>query len=263
MDAQRTAMRRQAIDVEHAQAMAGQHTVRHQQREIREVLVVDRVELALRDQAKQVGEFHRDGAARLQQDRQACDEIVEVRHVRQHIVGADQVGLPALSNKPSCGRHAEERNICRHALAHGDKGDVRGRLHAQHGDATLAEILQQVAIVARQFHHQRVRAQPQVADHARRIRVRVAQPGIGERREIQVIGEDGLRRCEFLELHQETVLTDIGVQRIVRLHCVELFRRQETIRQRRPAEIDEAARQCGGAEATGRRGHDPAGPIAL
>ena len=60
MDAQRTAMRRQTIDVEYRQAMTREHLVDHQQRKIRKVLMIDRVELAFRDQPQQVRKLDRD-----------------------------------------------------------------------------------------------------------------------------------------------------------------------------------------------------------
>ena len=71
----------------------------------------------------------------LQQDRQSGDEVVQVGHVRQHVVGADQVGLLACGGEPARGRRAEEGDLGRHALAFGDRGDIGGRLHAEHGDA--------------------------------------------------------------------------------------------------------------------------------
>jgi hypothetical protein len=68
MDAQRPAMCRQAFGVEHAQPVPREHLVDHVQREIGEVLVIDRIELCLGDQPLEVGKLDGDHAGRLQQD---------------------------------------------------------------------------------------------------------------------------------------------------------------------------------------------------
>ena len=46
-------------------------------------------------------------------------------------------------------------------LASRHRGDVGGWLHAQYIDAAPTEILQQVAVVARHFHDQRIRTKPE------------------------------------------------------------------------------------------------------
>ncbi len=227
------------------------------------MLVIDRVELPVLDQAQQVRELHRNCARGLQQDRQSSGEVVQVGHVRQHVVGADQVGLLARGGEPMRCHHTKEGDLGRHAARFGHGGDIGGRLHAEDSDALAAEVPQQIAVVAGQFHDQRIRAEPKLVLHPRRIRLRVTQPGLGERREIRVVREDGGGRRERLELHQQAFLTDIGVQRIVRLHLAELVGRQERIRQRRAAEIDKVAPEFGAAEATGRGGHGVAGSSSL
>jgi Ser-tRNA(Ala) deacylase AlaX len=60
------------------------------------VLVVDRVELVLLDQAQEVRHLDRHHTLRLLHRAEAGDEVVEVRHVRHHVVGGDQVGEPVV-----------------------------------------------------------------------------------------------------------------------------------------------------------------------
>ncbi len=146
-DAQRAAVRRQLLDVEQPQAVGGEHALDDREREVREVLVVDRVQLVLVDQPHQVRELDGDDAARREQHLHAADEVVEVGHVGEHVVGGDQVGLAALG-EPRRGLDAEERDLGRDALGDRDLGDVGGRLDAEHGHAALGEVLQQVAVVA-------------------------------------------------------------------------------------------------------------------
>src|SRR5262249_17021636 len=63
VDAQRPAMRGQLLDVEKRKLLAGEDLLDGDPGEVREVLVVDRVELVLRYQPHHVGELHRDGPA--------------------------------------------------------------------------------------------------------------------------------------------------------------------------------------------------------
>ena len=141
-------MRRQLLDVEEPQAVRGEDLSRGEQREVREVLVVDRVELRLLDQAQQVRELHRDAPPGVEQELEAGDEVVEVRHVGEHVVADDQVGRRALVGEPRAELRAEERDQRRDAVRLGDRGHVRGRLDAEHRHAALDEPLQQVAVVA-------------------------------------------------------------------------------------------------------------------
>ena len=50
--------------------------------------MIDRVELVLRHQTRQMGELHGDDAARLQQQLHAADEVVHVGDLGQHVVAA-------------------------------------------------------------------------------------------------------------------------------------------------------------------------------
>ena len=85
-------MGRELLDVEHPQAVRGEHATHGEQREVAEVLVVDRVELALLDQTQQVRELDGDHAGGLEQDLHPGNEVVEIRHVSQDVVGEQQIG---------------------------------------------------------------------------------------------------------------------------------------------------------------------------
>ena len=59
---ERTAVRRQFLDVEQSQTVRREDFLGCQERKIGEMLVIDRVELVLFHQAHQVRKFHRDHA---------------------------------------------------------------------------------------------------------------------------------------------------------------------------------------------------------
>ena len=63
------------------------------------MLVINRVELIFCHQSLQVRKLHGDHARRLQQDLHACNEIIQVRHLRQHIVPKQQIRLLALCDQ--------------------------------------------------------------------------------------------------------------------------------------------------------------------
>ena len=94
-NAQRAAVRRQLLDVVNPQAVAPEHLFDGVEREVRIVLVVDRVELDLLDQFEEMGKFDGRRAGGLQQRSDAGDEVVQPRHMGQHVVADDQIGAPA------------------------------------------------------------------------------------------------------------------------------------------------------------------------
>ena len=88
----------------------------------------------------------------------AGDEVVEVGHLGQHVVADQQVGaVPLAARAGSRARRAEELDERRRPRCSTRAfGDVGGRLDAEHRNAVLDEVLQQVAVVARELDDQRL-----------------------------------------------------------------------------------------------------------
>ena len=61
-------MRRQLFHVEHREPVMREHALDREEREVAEMLVIDRVELVLFDKPAQMGKFHRDDATGRQQE---------------------------------------------------------------------------------------------------------------------------------------------------------------------------------------------------
>ena len=74
------------------------------------MLVVDRVELAVVDQVADIGRLDHRHAVVLEQRRDAGDEAVGVRHVRQDVVGVDDVGPAALGDQLAAS--SRPKNAC-------------------------------------------------------------------------------------------------------------------------------------------------------
>src|SRR5581483_10522599 len=76
VDAQRAAMGRYFIDIEERQPMPREHLLDGMKRKIRKVLVINRVELALLDQAREMRKLHGDDAMRFQHQLHSRDEVI-------------------------------------------------------------------------------------------------------------------------------------------------------------------------------------------
>ena len=121
--------------------------------------MIDRVVLVLLHQSHEVGKFERRDTPRLKHDRDATHEVVEVRHLRQHIVTDHQIGSLAIGGYLPRGLASEELHQRRHTFFHGHLGNIGGRLDAQSGNSFVDEVLQQIAVIARQFDGQALPAE--------------------------------------------------------------------------------------------------------
>ena len=180
--------------------------------------MIDRVELPLRHQAEQVVELQRDHAARFEQDAKAGDEVVEVRHVGQHVIGHDQMRTPARGGQLAGHVRAEESHHGGDAPADRLFGDVGGRLDAQRVHPFRHQVLEQVAVVARDLDDAIPSVQVQTRGDHVGVGLRMPEQRRRIRREVLVVGtEDRFRIGEDLELHQTAGRTEERAKRIVRL----------------------------------------------
>ena len=131
-------------------------------------------------------------------------------------------------------------------------GDVLGRLDPQHRNAVLGEVLQEVAVVARKLHDERLLVETEPGGDHLDVRLGVREPGVGIGGEVGVVPEDVLRAHVLLELHEEALPAHIGVQRIEGLPGVEILGRHVALAQRREAEVDEGVLEWCTAEAARR-----------
>src|SRR5271156_1925864 len=112
------------------------------------MLVIDLVELVAGDRFEKVREFYRADPVRLQDDANALDKGVEVRHLGENIVAENKVGL-----HPRCGQlarrlDAKELHQCRDPALFGGPGNIRRRVDAEDGNSPLDKELQQITVIA-------------------------------------------------------------------------------------------------------------------
>ena len=175
-------MNGQALHVKHLQPVPAKEIVQRGDGEVAQVLVVDRVELDALDQLPHVGNLDDNDAIVFEHNAHARDDAVEVRDVREHVVGVYHVGAPALLPELRRQPLPEEGADCGHAavqLCHGS--DVRSRVDAKHRNAMGGVELEQVAVVAADFDHQAVPAQAVRGHHKFNILASVLHDRIRER----------------------------------------------------------------------------------
>ena len=85
----------QAFDMKDRQAMPLEKRLERCQAEVKNVLVINRIELRLFDKISRIGELENDSSFGLQQSPQACDEIVRVGRVRQDVVPENEIRVAA------------------------------------------------------------------------------------------------------------------------------------------------------------------------
>ena len=148
-------MRRESFDIEHAQSMPSENALHDTEGEIREVLVVNGVELTAGDKFFQGRELKRDNPFRLQDDRKASDKIVDIRNVSQDVVGHDEIGDKAARIQVTRRGNPEEGRFGWDAGFSRDGCHVFRGLDTKRRDCASHEGLEQRTIVARDFKYAR------------------------------------------------------------------------------------------------------------
>ena len=213
--------------------MAPEQLIERRDREVAQVLMVDRVELAVVDQIDQIGHLQDRDAVLFEQGGDALDQAVQVGHVGEHVVGEDHVGAPALGLEPGRELAAEEFDQGRYAGP--DRGRRRGLggIDAQDRDAALDEVAQQVAVVAGDLDHQRVRPQPLALDQLEGIGARMGEQGAGDRGEVGIRAvEQDLGADRLGDLDQRAGAAEADRQRHLDLGRLELLGGQQAVGER-------------------------------
>ncbi len=183
-------MDRDELNVGDRESVSGEQRVKRLQREVAEVLVVDRVELDLVDELPDVRNLDHGDAVRLQEPGDALDEPVEIGNVRENVVCVDDVCTSPLVDETRGQLATEELDDRRDpTLAFGNCGDVRRRLDTQHGDAGLLVVLEKVAVVAGDLDGQALRPKRSALHQATGDLSCRREHGVREGREVQVLAE--------------------------------------------------------------------------
>jgi len=176
VDAQRSTVGRKLVDVEDGEAVAGEQLLGRPQREVRVVLVIDRVELVALDQPLEMRELDGDDAIVGKQRRHSGDEGIEIGDLRKDILAREQVGLNAVGPQLLGELLVEELGQRVDALCLRDLGNVASRFDAEHGYTRFDEPLQHVAVVGRDFDDETVGPETETFLHVVRIAAHMFDP---------------------------------------------------------------------------------------
>src|SRR6516225_8043970 len=91
IDSNRAAMGRYLIDIKQDESVRCENFLNRNEREVREVLVINRIVLVLAHQLHDMREFERRYSSRLEHDSNAAHEVVNIRHLCQDVVPDYQI----------------------------------------------------------------------------------------------------------------------------------------------------------------------------
>ena len=217
-------MGRQFLHIEEDQPVLPKNPFHGEKRKIREMLMIDRIELILFHQSGQMGKLHGDQAVGLQRRFQPADKIVQVGVMGQNIVSDDQIGLlPFIPHLQGIGM-VKKCDFRGDVLFPGRMRGIRRRLDPEHGNVVLFEILQKIAVVAGNLYDKLILIQPKAFDHHIDIALTMLEPTVGKGGKIGISGMKNVPRLfKLLQLHQQAVFTNIHIQRVIRLHLLEIL----------------------------------------
>src|SRR6266571_6463886 len=127
------------------------------------MLVVDRVELAVVYQPCEMRKLDGDRTRRRKKQFHPRNEVVEVRYVRQHIVGHDQIGCVLLADS-RCRLPAEKGNMRRDALLIGSARHVYRRFDAQDIEIEPPKAGEERSVIASDLDNTRIASEPKPRD---------------------------------------------------------------------------------------------------
>ena len=195
-------MNGQAFDVHDVEISGSEQAIQRRHREVREVLVIDGIELGALDERTQVGDLDDRQPGLPDQQPQAVEESVEIRDMRQDVVGVHDVDAPRAGHEAPGHVRAEKFAEGRHPARARHLGDVGGGLDPEDRDLALLVPLQEVAIVAGDLHHAAAPIERLRRDEPLHQLARVRDHGGRARREIGIVREEPLGRHGGHQLNQ-------------------------------------------------------------
>ena len=172
-------------------------------------------------------ELRRHHALWLQYSADTGYETVDIRYLRQDIVGHDQVRTHFPAGQLDTSRLIPEPHLC------GDADRLRNRRYiargfeAEAGNAALNKVPQEVAVIAGQLKDKAPLPQPEALHRLMRERSGMLEPRRRIRGEISVLTKDLIRSHELPNLGQPALGADLYMQRIKHLPRIDLLRCEE------------------------------------
>ena len=154
--------------------------------------MVDRVELLVLHQFQQMRKFEGSHPSGLEHAREASDKIVDVRHMRQHVIGDGQVCCSALLHQFAREAHTEKILDDIDAACPRRPRRAGCGLNAQAGYPARFYVLQEIAVVRGDFDHLRGGIETKPRPHVGDVALGMRKPAGREGTEIRVVGGEQL-----------------------------------------------------------------------
>ena len=117
------------------------------------MFVIDRVELNFVNQVREVRNLDRPHPSFRQHLRCSGDEVVEVRNMRQYVVGNKKVRRTSCRPDSPGSLNSKEGHICRYSVGNGDTRPDLSWFNPQTWNTEQDEISKQVSVVTRDLDH--------------------------------------------------------------------------------------------------------------
>ena len=140
-------MRRQFFHVKDQESVSFEDLAGGQKRKIREMFMVNRIELVACNQLQQMRKLHRNDALLAQDELHAADEVADIGHLCEHVVPDEQVGHCSFSNQLARRLTAEEGHACWNALPSRHCRHVGCRFDAERRNSAGDEVLKEIAVI--------------------------------------------------------------------------------------------------------------------
>ena len=135
------------LRIDDAQAVAIEQLLERDERKVTMMLVVDRVECRGLDHPLDRRHFDMCNAIVRERDPDSCRDLVRIGHVRQNIVGEDDVSFAEVFSQSACRLSVEIFATSRNARGIRNLGNVARRIDAKHLCAARLRLSEEVAIV--------------------------------------------------------------------------------------------------------------------
>ena len=147
MNAKAAAVSGQLFHIRYSQSGSTKNLRNRQERQVREMFVINGVKLCVLDELHQMRELQRDRSSGFQHGFQSTRKVVDVGNMRKHIVANDQIRGPAGLGKPLSHGFAEEFSNHGDPDLLGGRRSARRRLDSETRNTGIHEIPKKISII--------------------------------------------------------------------------------------------------------------------
>src|SRR6266496_2103956 len=139
------------------------------------MLVVDGVEEVVLEQPHEVRKLEGQHTLRRQQRRDTCNEVVQIRYLREHVVGDDEIRSTTIRNELCSNLTSEERDKRRNST-----------LDPKDWNVARDEVLEEITVIRGKLDHETLFRKVEAVRYELDVLPRVLDERVGIRREVGV-----------------------------------------------------------------------------